>query len=241
MDNAPKRRNQETVWKKFGENSAILSGDAMLVLGYSVLAQSPKFAELARIFTQTALEVCEGQQLDMNFEHRHDVSIDEYLEMIRLKTSVLLAACLQLGGITAGATEALQKELYIAGLNLGIGFQLHDDILDVFGDPEKFGKQLGGDIIANKKTFLLLKALELAQGDLLDDLMYHINAAHFEPAQKVEAVKEIYRKLSVKDLADRKMNEFFNLGLKQLNAIKLPENQKKLIIDFFATLINREK
>ncbi len=241
MDKAPLRRNLATVWEKFGSNPAILSGDVMLVLGYSILSKSSKFAELAVVFSKAAVEVCEGQQLDMNFENRDDVSIDEYMKMIELKTSVLLAACLQLGAITAGASTELQQKLYTAGLNLGIGFQLHDDILDVFGDPQKFGKQIGGDIIANKKTFLLIKTFELAQGDLLDDLMYHINAAHFEPEEKVKAVKDIYNKLSIKDLAERKMNEYFNLGLTQIKAIDLPSERKEELLSFFNTLIHREK
>ena len=241
MDKAPIRRNKETVWSKYGENAAILCGDAMMVMGYSILLRSSKFAELASVFTNTALQVCEGQQWDMNFETRIDVEIDEYIKMIELKTSVLLAACLKLGAISAGANQETQDKLYDAGINLGIGFQLHDDILDVFGDQQKIGKQIGGDIIANKKTFLLIKAFELAQGDVLDELMYHINAAHFEPEEKVKAVKDIYQKLSVKELADHKMNDYFTLGINQLKALNISEDRKKVLLDFFSKMIQREK
>lgn len=241
MDNAPKRRNSDTVWKEHGINTAILSGDALMVAAYDVLQRSSNAAELIFSLTKAAMQVCEGQQLDMNFERRNDVSIDEYLEMIKLKTSVLLAASLKMGAISARASVQTQEALYEIALQYGIGFQLHDDILDVFGNPEKFGKQLGGDILANKKTFLLLKALELAQGDLLEDLMYHINSADFNPQEKVDAVKNIYDKLSVKVLAERKMNEFYAKGSSLLEKLELPENSKRKLSDFFSLIINRDK
>ncbi len=240
MDNAPTRRGKPSVWAEFGANTAILSGDVMIMLAFSILAKGPHFQTLAQCFTDNGILVCEGQQLDMDFERRKDVSISEYLHMIELKTSVLLAASLKMGAITANASQANIEKLYKAGVQLGIGFQLHDDILDVFGDPEKVGKQMGGDIISDKKTYLLIKALELAQGEVLDTLMYHINAAHFEPSEKVKAVKDIYNKLSIKDLADRKMKEYFDSGLSIIKSLDVPEERKAKLLDFFEHLIHRE-
>ncbi|MBX7180944.1 MAG: polyprenyl synthetase family protein [Bacteroidia bacterium] len=240
MDNAPTRRGKPSVWYEFGSNAAILSGDAMLMLAYSILSKGPHFQTLAQCFTETGILVCEGQQMDMDFERRNDVSISDYLQMIEMKTSVLLAASLKMGAITANASVENQEKLYKAGTELGIGFQLHDDILDVFGDPNKVGKQMGGDIISNKKTYLLIKALELAQGEVLDTLMYHINAAHFEPNEKVKAVKDIYNQLSIKDLATRKMKEYFDHGLGIIRSMDIPADRKSKLLEFFELLINRE-
>ena len=240
MDNAPTRRGKASVWVEFGTNTAILSGDVMMMIAFSVLTKGPSFQQLAQCLTECGILVCEGQQLDMDFEKRNDVSIEEYLQMIEQKTAVLLAASLKMGAITANAPVQDIEKIYKAGVLLGIGFQLQDDILDVFGDSKKVGKQMGGDIIADKKTYLLIKALELAKGEVLDTLIYHIEAAHFNPEEKVKAVKEIYNQLQIKDLASRKMKQYFDQGMEIIKNLDVPSQRKELLVSFFEQLIQRE-
>lgn len=221
MDQAPLRRGKATVHEKWNPNIAILSGDVMLVRAYDLLlpTESALLKEVIRLFNKTAAEVCEGQQLDMNFEQESRVTEEEYLNMIRLKTAVLLGFALQLGGILAGAVQKDVQNLYDFGVNIGIGFQLKDDLLDVFADQAKFGKQVGGDIISNKKTFLLIKALELATGKDAQELQYWLEATTFDKEQKIKAVRAIYEKLGIKTLVEAKMSNYFDAGFDQFDSI----------------------
>ncbi|WKV12531.1 polyprenyl synthetase family protein [Marivirga harenae] len=244
MDKAPLRRGQDTVHKKWNEPVAILSGDVMLVKAYQQFIQyvpNEKLTEVLEKFNQCAIEVCEGQQIDMNFEDQEQVHEDEYLEMIRLKTAVLLGFSLEFGGIFAMDNEADHALLYQMGVNAGIGFQLMDDLLDVYADQEKFGKQVGGDIIANKKTYLLIKAKELASGENSNELNQWLRAKDFDSSEKVNAVKAIYDKLSIKQLTETKMNQYFEKAFKNLDDLDVPSEKKLVIKDFFNYLINREQ
>lgn len=244
MDKAPLRRNKSTVHEKWNENIAILSGDAMLVIAYRELCKinSPALPALLDIFNETALKVCEGQQLDMNFEKQQTVSIPHYLKMIELKTAVLLGASLKMGAITGGADEKSAQELYNFGKHIGIAFQLQDDILDVYADTEKFGKQQGGDIVANKKTYLLLKALEMANSNryMKEELLQWINAPHFNPQEKVAAVTTIYNYLNVADLAKKEMQKHYQTALKHLAFIPDESTQKQQLLAFTDSLMVRE-
>ena len=221
MDNAPLRRNQATVHEKWNVNTAILSGDVMLVQVYDMLSKlHPEIlGEALPKFNRTAREVCEGQQLDMDFESRSKVSEKEYLEMIRLKTAVLLGFSLEFGALLAGAPESDQKSLYDFGVSIGVGFQLKDDLLDVYGDKDKFGKQVGGDIISNKKTFLLIKALELAKGNTRKELERWIGLKKFNKTAKVKAVTAIYNELGIRELTERKIESYFSRGFNALESI----------------------
>ncbi|WP_439556379.1 polyprenyl synthetase family protein [Dyadobacter sp.] len=243
MDRAPLRRGQPTVHEKWNANTAILSGDVMLIRAYDLLLDVPK-EQLRSVlvrFNQTAAEVCEGQQLDMNFETRWNVSEEEYLEMIRLKTSVLLGFALELGGIIGGADEESVKLLYSAGENMGIGFQLKDDLLDVYGDPLKFGKQVGGDIISNKKTFLLIEALSKAAGSHKEELDKWISAGQFDPEEKVNAVKAIYEVLDIRKFTEEKISTYFERGLADLRSLNVEEARKASLLQFVQQLVEREK
>ncbi|MCX2585575.1 MULTISPECIES: polyprenyl synthetase family protein [unclassified Pedobacter] len=218
MDNAPLRRGKATVHEKWSTNTAILSGDVMMVEANKNLAKvNPIFLkDVLDTFNATAQGVCEGQQLDMEFENRDDVSIEDYINMIRLKTAVLLGGALKLGAIIAGASEKDADLIYQFGENIGIAFQLQDDILDVYADPEKFGKQVGGDIIANKKTFLLLKALSKTDSFVLQNW---INRKDFENQEKIQAVTEIYNELGIPDEAEKEMKKYAAIAFKNLNEI----------------------
>lgn len=243
MDAAPLRRGKPTVHEKWNSSVAILSGDVMLVCAYELMTavEDKLFKNVIVRFNRTAAEVCEGQQLDMNFAARNDVSEEEYINMIRLKTSVLLGFALELGGMIAETSEKNTKLLYDIGTNIGIGFQLKDDILDVYGDPEKFGKQVGGDIIENKKTFLLIEALAQAKGKPEEkELAYWLSAQEFDKAEKVKAVTAIYDALGIKQMAESKMNEFFNKGLSDLERLEAPTERKKPLLDIIYMLIERE-
>ncbi|SMG29486.1 geranylgeranyl diphosphate synthase, type II [Marivirga sericea] len=244
MDNAPLRRGQKTVHEKWNNPVAILSGDVMLVKAYQqVIAHCPKekLTEILQKFNQCAIEVCEGQQIDMNFEEQEQVHEDDYIEMIRLKTAVLLGFSLEFGGILAMDNEADQALLYQMGVNAGIGFQLMDDLLDVYADQDKFGKQVGGDILANKKTYLLIKANELASGENASKLNHWLKAKNFDKNEKVAAVKAIYDDLNIKQLTETKMNEYFDKAFKNLADLDAPSEKKVMIKDFFNYLINREQ
>lgn len=243
MDKAPLRRGKETVHEKWNANTAILSGDVMLIKAYDLLLDIPKDALRSVIarFNQTAAEVCEGQQLDMNFETRWNVTETEYLEMIRLKTSVLLGFALELGGIIGGADPESTQLLYAAGENMGIGFQLKDDLLDVYGDPEKFGKQVGGDIISNKKTFLLIKALTQASGEVKTELEKWISKVNFNSDEKVEAVRNIYEKLQIRTFTQEKIDDYFARGINSLEQLKIDEEHKQPLLKFVHQLVDREK
>ena len=240
MDAAPLRRGKPTVHEKWNENIAILSGDVMLVCAYELMTavDDKIFKHVIRRFNRTAAEVCEGQQWDMNFATRNDVTEKEYINMIRLKTSVLLGFSLELGGLIAEADVESTQLLYEIGTNIGIGFQLKDDILDVYGDPEKFGKQVGGDIIENKKTWLLLKALEI--GEANEALRFWIDAKDFNTDEKVKAVTEIYNSLNIRQLAEQKMNAYFDKGLEGLAQLNALTERKAPLIELTKQLIERE-
>lgn len=244
MDQAPLRRGKPTVHEKWNANTAILSGDVMLVRAYDMLLHigPDKLGHCIKHFNQTAAEVCEGQQLDMNFESMESVSESDYLEMIRLKTAVLLGYSLQLGAILAGAPEADCEKLYDFGVNIGIGFQLKDDLLDVYADKDLFGKQVGGDIISNKKTYLLIKAKELATADTAGELALWIDAKEFDKQEKVTQVTRIYDTLGIQELTERKMHAYFDKGFAQLDQIHaLRTAGKDMLYNLTKNLVNREK
>lgn len=244
MDQAPLRRGKATVHEKWNANIAILSGDVMLVQAYEMLLEtdSKSLHEVLRLFNKTAAEVCEGQQFDMNFESLPSVTESEYINMIRLKTAVLLGCALKLGAILGGASTSEAQKLYDFGVNVGIGFQLKDDLLDVYADQAKFGKQVGGDIISNKKTFLLIKAIELAKGESQEELKKWLMAESFEKEEKVNAVKAIYEKLGIKKLAEEKMNSYFKAGFDQLEGIAFQhESYFQELKQITQDLIHREK
>ncbi|WP_254561581.1 polyprenyl synthetase family protein [Dyadobacter diqingensis] len=243
MDRAPLRRGKPTVHEKWNANTAILSGDVMLIRAYDLLIDTKQenLKVVLSRFNQTAAEVCEGQQLDMNFETRWNVTEEEYLDMIRLKTSVLLGFALELGGIIGGASPEATQLLYEAGESMGIGFQLKDDLLDVYGDPAKFGKQVGGDIIANKKTFLLIEALAKAEGDTASALNRWIAAENFDKEEKVTAVRGIYDTLDIRSLTEHKINDYFAKGISCLERLPIEESRKKPLLEFVHQLVQREQ
>ena len=228
MDRADKRRGKPTVHKVWNDNTAILSGDAMLVLAYQFMAQceADKLKEVLELFSLTALEICEGQQFDMEFENRKDVREEEYLEMIRLKTSVLLAASLKIGAILGGASSEDADALYDFGMNLGVAFQLKDDLLDVYGDSSVFGKNIGGDILCNKKTYLLIKAFEHADAGQLSALNRWVDSTSFVPAEKIAAVTDLYNQIGVKELCEVQIAAYSERARKSLEAVKLPKERK---------------
>jgi geranylgeranyl diphosphate synthase type II len=242
MDKAPLRRGKKTVHEKWNVNTAILSGDVMMVKVYEIFsALEPKLLkEVLPLFNTCATEVCEGQQWDMEFEQQKTVSTTEYLEMIRLKTAVLLGFSLELGGILAGAKAREKLALRNLGVNIGIGFQLNDDLLDVYGDQKKFGKQVGGDIISNKKTFLLIRALERAKGKDKAELLKWINAKTFDKAKKVKAVTALYNKLEIPTLTETEINNYFTKGLSGLAVLPASESRDKLG-QFILSLMKRQK
>jgi geranylgeranyl diphosphate synthase type II len=242
MDKAPLRRGNATVHEKWNVNTAILSGDVMLVKVYDMFLklEPAKVKAVLYAFNKCAAEVCEGQQWDMEFESTDHVTEAQYINMIRLKTAVLLGFSLELGAILADATEADRKALRDFGINIGIGFQLKDDLLDAYADPKKFGKQVGGDIIANKKTFLLIHALEKAKGKTKQDLISWLTAQKFKRQEKVNAVKEIYDHLQVPARVEKKINHFFSKGFQSLEAITPESRAKQQLKEFAEALIQRQ-
>jgi geranylgeranyl diphosphate synthase type II len=243
MDRAPLRRGKQTVHEKWNSNIAILSGDTMLVKSYDLLTQveTSLLSQVLQRFNQTAIEVCEGQQLDMDFESRDWVTESAYLEMIRLKTAVLLGFSMEMGGILGGFDEGQTKQLYQIGETMGVGFQLMDDYLDVYADQSKFGKQVGGDIIANKKTYLLIKALELAKDQQKMELMKWLEKSDFDSAKKVMAVTSIYDEIGIPDLTLAKMNKYFDHALEELSNFDADAQAKNLIKQFAQGLMKRDK
>lgn len=241
MDNAEVRRNQPTVHKTFNENSAILSGDAMAFLAYKFLLEkkSENLVEVIELFSKTAIEVCEGQQFDMDFENRLDVSEQEYLNMIRLKTAVLLACSLKTGALLANTKLEIANRLYEYGLNLGLAFQLQDDLLDSFGDQKTFGKKIGGDILANKKTYLQIKAMKNASDAFRNELVFWINKNNFVAEEKIKAVKEIYKKLNIENLTQQKIELYFQKASAILESIPLAQNKKIELIELSKQMLKR--
>lgn len=243
MDKAAVRRNLPTVHKKYNENVAILSGDAMSILAFKYLARCSvtHLAELLPLFSQTALEVCEGQQLDMDFESRDDVTVGEYLEMIRLKTAVLIAGSLKIGALLADAPQRDADLLYEYGINLGLAFQLQDDWLDVYGDPKTFGKMGGGDICANKKTFLLLKAKEASDPSTLQRLNHWLLKSPFDPQEKIAAITAIYDKTGASGATRGLMRDYHDNALLALDKIDIPAGRKNALIAFTGEVFHRIK
>ncbi len=242
MDGAEMRRNNPSVYKKYNENIAILSGDAMSIMAYNYLLKcnSTDPAPLLRLFSETALEVCEGQQFDMDFEARLDVSIPEYIKMIRLKTAVLLASSLKLGAMAANAPEKIAGQLYEFGLNLGIAFQLQDDLLDVFADQDKFGKRIGGDIVSNKKTFLLLKALEISDASTKTIIHDWINRRVFDENEKIQAITDVYNKLDIRKITEEYIDEFYQAALTVFEEIDLAAETKAELLQVANLIMNRD-
>lgn len=243
MDKASMRRGKDTVHTKWNENIAILSGDAMMIKAYDYFSELPPeiFKKVFNVFNRVALEVCIGQQYDMNFELRNDVSVDEYLEMIKLKTSVLIAGALKIGGIIGGGSPTAVDALYEYGLNLGLSFQMQDDILDVYADQDVFGKTIGGDIVANKKTYMLIKAMELAEGDIKDKLEYWLQQTDFDRNEKVNAIKEIYAELKIRELTEQKKEEYYLKALQAIDKIEDKNDNLYLLREFAQWLMQRKK
>ncbi|WP_293490201.1 polyprenyl synthetase family protein [Prevotella sp.] len=242
MDNADLRRGHETVHKKWNANTAILSGDSMLVLAYQRMQQcsSDKMAEVLALFTETALEIGEGQEYDMAFEHRDDVSEEEYIEMIRLKTSVLLACALKIGAILAGASKEDADNLYRFGEQIGLAFQLQDDFLDVYGDTRVFGKAIGGDITSNKKTFMLINALNHANEEQRRQLESWIGATEFDRDEKVAAVTRLYNEIGIDRMAQDKIAYYFEQSRKYLQAVSVDESRKAELAAYAQRMMNRQ-
>jgi geranylgeranyl diphosphate synthase type II len=243
MDNAPIRRGEETVFKKWNANIAILSGDTLFALAYQYAqkARIDILPETLSVFSKTAIEVCEGQQFDLNYENRNDVSVEEYIEMIRLKTAVLFGASLKIGALVGGASKKDADTLYDFGINIGLGFQLKDDLLDTFGDEEVFGKKTGGDIISNKKTFLYLQALELADEQTKAELIKLYNTNHLSENDKTQRVKDIFSQFGVDQSANNLIDTYYLEGMKKLDAISIHETSKDILRDVAHRMIDRDK
>jgi geranylgeranyl diphosphate synthase, type II len=242
MDKAPLRRGDQTVHVKWNVNTAILSGDVMLVKVYEMFRalDADKFKTVVEAFNKCAAEVCEGQQWDMEYESTLRVSEREYLNMIRLKTAVLLGFSLELGAILADASAADRKSLREFGINIGVGFQLKDDLLDAYADPRKFGKQVGGDIIANKKTYLLIKAIEKSKGKFKKDLNLWLDSTKFKKGEKIEAIKNIYDSLDIPALTEKKVNHYFKKGFQNLESVSASPSVKENLKNYTEALIGRQ-
>ena len=242
MDNSDLRRGQPTVHKVWSENHAILSGDAMQIMATQYMTQVPPrhMPAVMETFLKTALEICEGQQFDMDFEDRNDVTTEEYINMIRLKTAVLLGCALKIGAILAGAPVAQANSLYHFGENLGLAFQLQDDYLDVFGDPIIFGKNIGGDIVNEKKTFMLIEAQRLAQGKDLETMQEYLHNNDVEPRDKIAAITEVYNNLGIGELCNKKAEEYYEAALRSMDEILVPEDRKLPLLALAKSLMNRD-
>ncbi len=243
IDQAPLRRGNKTVYQKWNTNIAILSGDTMFAIAYGELSKSNPvlLPNLMDIFTRTAIEVCEGQQFDIEFEETNNVTLENYINMIRLKTAVLLAASLKIGAIIAGASAIDADKIYDFGINLGIAFQLQDDLLDAFGDQSVFGKQTGGDIAANKKTALFLKAIEMADSDTRMQLEQYYTAGDVATEKKVTQVLSIFEKLEIKSAVEEIISEYYNRGMSIFNSISVTEQQSSMLRDLTTLMLRRNR
>ena len=243
MDNAPVRRGKTTVYKKWNSNTAILSGDTLFALAYQYAQKADKdiLSKVLEVFSRTAIEVCEGQQMDLEFEENKNVSVDDYIEMIRLKTAVLFAASLKIGSIIAEAPEKDTETLYKFGETIGLGFQLQDDYLDTFGDEKIFGKKTGGDIITNKKTFLYLKALQKADTGTKNKLLNYYTSSEFNSEEKIKAVKEIFKKLEVDKDTYALINKLFNESILHLEKLDVKDDNKAELKKIAENMIKRDK
>ena len=242
MDHADMRRGHETVHKKWDANRAILSGDTMLLQAFERVedCDPAKLPAVFKVFIQTTLEIGEGQQLDVEFENRNDVTEDEYIEMIRLKTSVLLACACKVGAIMADAPDGDIENMYKFGEKLGLAFQLQDDLLDVYGDPVVFGKNIGGDITSNKKTYMLINAVNLATPQQRDELTKWIEAEEFDRNEKVKAVTELYNEIGIRKLCEQKIEQYYQESLVYLSKINLPEERKAELKAYAAEMMKRQ-
>lgn len=243
MDKAEIRRGRPTVHLEWNENTAILSGDLMQILAYQLVAKAPvaTLPEVLQIFSQTAAEVCEGQQYDMDFESRSQVNADEYLEMIRLKTAVLLACSLKTGAIIGGASAKDAQLLYDFGIHIGLAFQLKDDLLDVYGDEKTFGKKIGGDILCNKKTYLLIHALQQARGRDAEDLHQWLRITEVnDPQVKINAVTAIYDRSGVRTICEDKMLSYYEMAIADLKQVSVPDENKRELLSLAAKLMDRK-
>lgn len=240
MDNADVRRGKPTVHRRWSSNTAILSGDTMLTLATQFIARTSNSAVMD-LFNKTAIEIYEGQQWDMDFEERNDVTVEEYINMIRLKTSVLLGCALKTGALLAEGAEVDCKAIYEAGVNMGLAFQLQDDLLDVWGDPETFGKEIGGDIMNNKKTFLLINAMQLAKGDDADELRHWLHDPYATREEKVTAVTALYERLGVRQLAQEAIADYNARAINSFNRVKISDEDKQAFINLANSLAGRNK
>lgn len=243
MDIAPIRRGRETVFKKWGSNIAILSGDTLFALAYQYAQQADKniLHETLSVFNKTAIEVCEGQQFDLNFEVDNDVTVDDYINMIRLKTGVLFGASLKIGALIGGATSTDADLIYDFGVNIGLGFQLKDDLLDTFGIEGVFGKKTGGDIITNKKTFLFIKALEIADNESREKLLSLYNTSKIDPEEKIKSTQAIFTKYKVDALTANEIDKYFVRGIDNLDKINVASEKKQYLREVAVKMINRNK
>ncbi len=242
MDNAPIRRGKQTVYKKWSANIAILSGDTLFAYAYQYAQKADKeiLGNVLSVFNQTAIEVCEGQQYDLNYETRNDVSVDEYINMIRLKTAVLFGASLKIGAIIGGASSNEADKLYNFALNIGLGFQLKDDLLDTFGNEALFGKKPGGDILSNKKTYLYLKALELADEETKEKLIGLYNYNDYPDLDKINLVKTIFSSLNINKITEDEIDRYFEAARIDLNSLDLNEEIKTELFNIADKMIHRE-
>lgn len=243
MDKADVRRGKPTVHKKWNDNTAILSGDSMLVLAYQRMLSgldSENLKKVLDLFTVTALEIGEGQQYDMEFETRNDVTEAEYIEMIRLKTSVLLACALKIGAILGGASDEEADTLYDYGQEIGLAFQLQDDYLDVYGDPAVFGKKIGGDILCNKKTYMLINAFNRANDEQKKELQKWVDANEYDAQAKISAVTKLYNEIGIRELCDNKINSYFESATAKFDALAVSADKKKELKQFVNSLMNRK-
>ena len=238
MDNADVRRGKTTVHRRWNDNTAILSGDTMLTIATQYIARTASWPAMD-LFNKTAIEIYEGQQWDMDYEHRNDVSVEEYVNMIRLKTSVLLGCALKTGALIAGAEDEQADLLYQAGVNMGLAFQLRDDVLDVWGDPATFGKEIGGDIMNNKKTFLLINAMQLAQGDDVNELRHWLNDPYATRDDKVRGMTALYERLGVRQLAEEAIARYNDLAVAAFNQVKMSDADKNAFIALSNRLAGR--
>lgn len=239
MDNADVRRGKPTVHFQWNDNTAILSGDTMLTIATQYIARTANW-QVMDLFNRTAIEIYEGQQWDMDYEHRIDVSVDEYINMIRLKTSVLLGCALKMGALIAGASTEDADKLYEAGVNMGLAFQLRDDMLDVWGNPETFGKEIGGDIMNNKKTYLLINAIRLAQGDDADELRHWLNDPYATRDNKVAGVTALYERLGVREMIEEAITHYNDLAIAAFNQVNISNEDKQAFVALSNRLAGRQ-
>lgn len=238
MDNADVRRGEQTVHRRWNANTAILSGDTMLTIATQYIARTANW-QVMDLFNKTAIEIYEGQQWDMNYELRYDVTIDEYMNMIRLKTSVLLGCALKMGALIAEASDEDADKLYEAGVNMGLAFQLQDDVLDVWGDPKTFGKEIGGDIMNNKKTFLLINAIQLVKDEDVNELRHWITDRYATRDNKVAGVTRLYERLGVRELAEKTIAQYNDLAVAAFNQVKMSDDDKQAFIQLSNRLAGR--